>query len=116
MDTHKKIIFSVCLRLVPYYHIRTSSITKMLSELGWSKLADRRRDLRIALLYKVVQGQVAVSDDSLGLVKADNRGRSSNQYQFKTIFTNTTQYKNYFEASPNHHEFRGGTGFNGYVL
>ncbi len=29
--------------------------------------------MRLALLYKVVKGQVAVSADSLGLVKADNR-------------------------------------------
>ncbi len=60
----------------------------MLSDIGWSKLADRRRDLRLVLLYKVVKGQMAVS--------ADNRTRSSNPYKFKTIFTNTTQYKNSF--------------------
>ncbi len=35
---------------------RTSSVTKMLNDLGWSKLADRRRYLRFALLYKVVRG------------------------------------------------------------
>ncbi len=68
----------------------------MLSDLGWSKLADRKRDLRIAFLYKVVKGQVAVSADALGLVIADNRTRSSNPYKFKTVFTNTTQYKNSF--------------------
>ncbi len=67
---------------------KTSSVTKILSDLGWSKLADRRRDLRLVLLYKVVKGQVTVSADSLGLIKADNRTRSSNPYKFKTIFTN----------------------------
>ncbi len=71
---------------------RTSSVTKMLSGLGWSKLADRRKDLRLALIYKVVKGQVAMSADSLGLIKADNRTRSSNPYKFKTIFTNSTKY------------------------
>ncbi len=75
---------------------RNSSVTKMLSDHGWSTLADRRRDLRLALIYKVVKGQVALSADSLGLVKADNRTRSSNPYTFKTIFTNFTQYKNSF--------------------
>ncbi len=86
-------------RFTTSHYNRTSSVTsvtKMLSDLGWSKLADRRRDLRLALLYKVVKGQVAVSADSLGLVKADNRTRSSNQYKFKTIFLNSTQYKNSF--------------------
>ncbi len=75
---------------------RTSSVTKMLSDLGWFKLADRRRDLRLALLYKVVKGQVAVSADSLGLIKADNRNRSPNPHKFKTIFTNSIQNKNSF--------------------
>ncbi len=74
---------------------KTSSVTKMFSDLGWFKLAGRRRDLRLALLYKVVKGQVAVSADSLGLIKADNRTRS-NAHTFKTIYTNSTQYKNSF--------------------
>ncbi len=39
---------------------------------------------------------MAVSADSLGLIKSDNRIRSSNPYKFKTIFTNSTQYKNSF--------------------
>ncbi len=59
----------------------------MLSDLGWPKLADRRRDLRLSFLSKEVKGQVAVSSDPLGLVKADNRTRSSNPYKFKTIYS-----------------------------
>ena len=32
----------------------TSSVTQMLKDLGWESLADRRRDLRLVLLYKIV--------------------------------------------------------------
>ena len=31
-----------------------SSVTRMIQDLGWLDLAHRRRDLRLALLYKVV--------------------------------------------------------------
>jgi len=33
----------------------------MLHDLGWRDLSDRRRDLRLALLHKVVTGHVAVA-------------------------------------------------------
>ena len=52
----------------------TSSVTQMLHDLGWRDLSDRRRDLRLALLYKVVTGHVAVGP---GLVAADNRTRAN---------------------------------------
>ena len=51
----------------------TSSVTQMLHDLGWRDLSDRRRDLRLALLYKVVTGHVAVGPDHTGLVAADGR-------------------------------------------
>jgi len=35
-------------------HRQTSSVTQMLKDLGWESLADRRRDLRLVLLYKIV--------------------------------------------------------------
>jgi len=56
-------------------HRTTSSVTQMLHDLGWRDLSDRRRDLRVALLYKVVTGHVAVGPDQIGLVAADNRTR-----------------------------------------
>jgi len=47
-------------RFVKGDHRTTSSVTQMLHDLGWRDLSDRRRDLRLALLYKVVTGHVAV--------------------------------------------------------
>ena len=37
-----------------------SSPTKMLQELEWSKLEVRRKELRLALFYKIVHGDMAV--------------------------------------------------------
>ena len=49
----------------------------MLHDLGWCDLKDRRRDLRLALLYKIVTGHVAINPHQIGLVAADNRTRAN---------------------------------------
>ena len=41
--------------------------------------------LRLALLYKIVTGHMAVNPDQIGLVTADNRSRANNRYTFKAI-------------------------------
>jgi len=52
----------------------------MLHDLGWRDLSDRRPDLRLALLYKVVTGP-----DHIGLVAADNRTRANHRFKFREI-------------------------------
>jgi len=55
----------------------------MLHDLGWREVSDRRlRYLRLALLYKVVAGHVAVGPDQIGLVAADNRTRANYRFKF----------------------------------
>ena len=49
----------------------TSSVSQMLHDLHWSDLKDRRRDLRLALLYKIVTVHVAINPDQIGLVAAE---------------------------------------------
>jgi len=63
----------------------TSSVTQMLHDLGWRDLKDRPRDLRLALLYKIVTGHVVVSPDQIVLVAADNRTRVNHRYKFRAI-------------------------------
>ena len=63
----------------------TSSVTQMLHDLGWRDLSDCRRDLRLALLYKVVTGHVAVGPDQIGLVAADNRTKANHRFKFRAI-------------------------------
>ncbi len=72
-----------------------SSVTAMLQDLGWTNLADRRRDLRLALFYKVVNELVAVPTDGI-LISADNRTRSSHHLKFKHLASNTSQYQHSF--------------------
>ena len=66
-------------RFVKRDYRTTSSVTQMLQELGWQDLQSCRRDLRLALLYKVVTGHVGVQPEHVGLVAADNKpGRNIN--------------------------------------
>jgi len=62
----------------------------MLHDLGWCDLKDRRRDLRLALLYKIVTGHVAINPDQIGLVAADNRTRANHRYKFRAIGASST--------------------------
>ena len=57
----------------------TSSVSQMLDDLGWCGLKDRRRDLTLALLYKIVTEHVAINPDQIDLVAADNRTRANHR-------------------------------------
>jgi len=62
----------------------------MLLELGRHYLQSRRRDLRLALLYKyVVTGHVGIQPEHVGLVAADNRTRAEHQFKFRTVGSST---------------------------
>ena len=46
-------------------------MTKLLEKLKWPPLADRRRDLKLILLFKIYKQDVALSFDSFGLTFAE---------------------------------------------
>ena len=54
----------------------------MLQELGWQDLQSRRRDLRLALLYKLVMGHVGIQPEHVGLVAAEFRAVGSSTQAF----------------------------------
>ena len=56
----------------------------------WCDLKDCQRDLRLALLYKIVAGHVAINPDQIGLVAADNRTRANHRYKFREIGASLT--------------------------
>ena len=68
----------------------TSSVSQMVHDLGWCDLKDRRRDLRLALLYKIVTGHVAIKPDQIGLVAADNSTKANHRYKFRAIGASST--------------------------
>ena len=74
----------------------TSSVTEMLHELGWKDLRDRRRNLRLTLLYKIVTGHVAVQPHQIGLVAADNRTRANHRFKFRALGASTSGLRNSF--------------------
>ena len=78
-------------RFVKGDHRTTSSVTHMLHDLGWRDLSDRRRDLRVALLYKVVT-------DQIGLVAADNRTRANHQFKFRATRASSSGLRSSFAA------------------
>ena len=73
-------------------------MTQMLHDLGWRDLSDRRRDLRLALLYKVVTGHVAVGPDQIGLVAADNRTKANHRFKLRAIGASSSALRSSFAA------------------
>ncbi len=67
----------------------------MINKLGWQSLELRRRNLRLSLLYKIINDHVAVTASSLNLEKADSRTRATHQHKLKTPRTNTRQLQNF---------------------
>ena len=85
-------------RFVKSDHNPTSSVTQLLKDLGWKDLAQRRRELRLALLYKIVNGHIAVSAADLNLQQADRRTRAAHPHKFKHISTSTNEARHFFTA------------------
>ena len=58
--------------------------TQLIDSLGWDSLQERRKTARLCMLYKAINGEVALSIDML--CRPDNRTRGSTQ-NFRTIQT-----------------------------
>jgi hypothetical protein len=70
----------------------SSTVTAMMESLKWTPLAERRREQRLILLFKIVNDLVANPTDDITF---NNRpGRNSNNRQIKVLSTNTDLYKN----------------------
>ena len=82
----------VCNNYSPY-----SSVTQMLSDLGWQQLKDRRKHIRLALYYKIVHHLIAVPHEDI-LRKADSRTRASHNYKYRTLRSHKDPFKFSFFA------------------
>lgn len=86
-------------RFVCQDYAYTSSVTRMLGNLGWASLEERRRELRLTLLFKLVFNHVEIDEDDFDthvLTKADSRTRATHPYKFKQISCKTNVYANSF--------------------
>ena len=83
-------------RFVKHDYHRTSSVSAMLAELGWANLADRRRDLRLALMFKIVHHHVAVPADTLDLKPPNRDLRKNHKHKYQNLAPSTVEFKNSF--------------------
>ena len=82
-------------RFVIQDYSRFTSVSSLLKDLNWAPLKDRRRDIRLAMLFKIVKCNMPVQADDI-LLPADPRTRHYHSFKFKHIQSHTTQYKHSF--------------------
>ena len=72
----------------------------MLQEIGWQDLQSHRRDMRLALLYKVVMGHVGTKPENVGLVAADDRTRAKHRFKFRAVSSSTQAFRHSLRFEP----------------
>ena len=75
-----------------------SSVTDMLHKLGWRDLELRRRDTRLALLYKILNDHVAVTADELGVSRVISKTRAGqpDRFTLRAPRAKSTEFENSF--------------------
>ena len=74
-------------------------VTNMLDALNWEPLSQQRAKNRVTMLYKIINNQVAI-DQNTYLNKSDTRTRGEHKY--KQIATSKNIYK--YSFFPPHHQ------------
>ena len=69
------------------------SISKLRTELEMRTLEERRSQQQLTLLFKMVNGDVVVTPDDLGLQSADTRTRSKHGHKFREKRARTNRLK-----------------------
>lgn len=77
------------------FYDRSVSVTKLLQELEWAELADRRKYLRLVLLYKIVHNHVDIEHSELGIQPNTRPSRRNTQQLFRQR-SHTDIFKNFF--------------------
>ena len=62
-------------RIVSNRHRNTSSVGEMLADLDWQTLEKRRKDARLVLLYKMLEGKVSIRCPELKPATTSSRSR-----------------------------------------
>ena len=74
---------------------RYSSVQSYLNDLKWAHLKDRRRDIRLTFLFKIVTGRVAVQAEGT-LLPADSRTRHKHKHKYRHLPATCNQCLNSF--------------------
>ena len=75
---------------------RDSSVTSMLDGLGLVPLADRRREQRLVLFFKIIKGLVAIPVEQHLEQNKSTRLRTANSQTFRQQRTNTELFRHSF--------------------
>ena len=59
------------------YDRKPGVVTRLLNDLKWPPLADRRRDLKLILLFKIFKNDVALSFDSFDITFAERATKAA---------------------------------------
>ena len=76
------------------YVFETGSMTGILGELKWESLKKRRKDSRLVLLYKGLQGKARIPTDDL--IAKNRRCRNQHSLAFQIPSANKEAYKGSF--------------------
>ena len=74
---------------------QSASVTKMLQDLKWDDLADKRKNIRLTILYKICNKNVDIEFSEIGLISSTRPSRR-HQEQFFRLRANTDVLKNSF--------------------
>ena len=80
-----------------FHHM--ASVTALLKDLQWPELAERRREARLALMYKIIHGKVAIPVDDI-LKQPDKRTRKNHTFTYRHLDPNIEQFWNSFSLEP----------------
>ena len=78
-------------RFITQGYSRDTSVTQLLKDLHWLQLKDRRRDIRLSLMYRIVMGKVVKPVDDI-LLPADSRTRSKHEHKYRHFNLTCEQY------------------------
>ena len=70
------------------------SVSSLLNQLKWPPLSRRRKDQRLTLLFKIVNGEVGITPEDLGLVPGYRGTRSNHRFKFREPPGRTQETKN----------------------
>ena len=73
-----------------------SSITDMLNSLGLESLETRRHNSRLVPMYKILHGQMSITQEDLDLEIPDTRTRKNHAYKLKHPRCSTTEFRHSF--------------------
>ena len=65
----------------------------MIKDLGWASLETRRRQSRLALMYKLTHGLIDIDIREELIQRSDSRTRGSHQFKFRVPYANKDVFK-----------------------